>query len=90
MPNIWVFHLVIFITLAYIRAPCTVLLLPLERVWRVVESGDPFFELKEGVGGLDRDSIVFIHPACNQDVIAGNSTIGLEIGSWLQEKKKCK
>ena len=68
-----------------IRAPCTLLLVPYERWWRVVETGDPMDELKEGVGGLDRDSVVFIHPVCDQDVVAGNSTIGLEIGSWLQD-----
>ena len=45
-------------------------------------------ELKEeGMGGgLDKDSIVFVHPVCDQDVMAGNSTIGLEIGSWLQDQ----
>ena len=35
---------------------------------------------------MDRGSIVFVHPVCDQDVMAGNSTIGLEIGSWLQEQ----
>ena len=64
------------------------LLVPYERWWRVVETGDPMGELKEeGMGGgLDKDSIVFVHPVCDQDVMAGNSTIGLEIGSWLQDQ----
>ena len=35
---------------------------------------------------VERDSIVFVHPVCDQDVVAGNSTIGMEIASWLQEQ----
>ena len=30
------------------RAPCTVLPVPYERWWRVVETGDPMEELKKG------------------------------------------
>ena len=30
--------------------------------------------------------MVFVHPVCDQDVMAGNSTIGMEIASWLQEQ----
>ena len=35
---------------------------------------------------VERDSIVFVHPVCDQDVVAGNSTIGMEIASWLREQ----
>ena len=32
--------------------------------------------------------MVFIHPVCDQGVVEGNSTMGMEIGHWLQQQEK--
>lgn len=59
---------------AIARYGATIVKVPFDSWWSVIEKGLASPVISElGIGG------VFVHPVCNQDVMAGHSTIGLEI-----------
>ena len=55
----------------FLRYGARVIKVPFARWWEILQTGDALKEVGE--------AHLFIHPVCDPLVVAGNSTIGLEI-----------